>query len=428
MSRSEESIVIGPMDVARATQPWQRKQRMMLAIAGAVFLVIACCAGYYWLAPGVPRIPRERMWVDTVRFGDFERMARGTGALEPKVQRWLTAQSSATVERIAAQPGTRVGANDVVLEMSNPELLDQLVNARTQLMAAQSDEMSKRLTLEGQMMDMESSLANLRADHDLSKLQTEKEAKLAEIKVVSGLQYLQTKRRLETLTEQLQISQRRLAGLRRNVAEQIESGKARIEQLRQMLVQRERQVDALRVRAGIDGVVQSIEATEGKQMAAGAPLGLIVQTSPLQARLNVPETQAKGLAVGMKAKIDLRSAAFIGHIARIAPSVQNASVEVLVEPDGELPPEARPSQAITGTIQIDRLTRVLTISRPPEARQDSTANLYRLDSNDRAERVSVRFGRASSDRIEVLGGLRQGDRVILSNLADWNNPPTFQLQ
>lgn len=428
MSKLDEPFVTGQMDIARAVHPLRRKRRQMQAAAAAIILLLAGFMGYRWLAPGVPRIPAERLWIDTVKFGDFERTVRGTGILEPKVQRWLTAQSIATVERVVAQPGTQVKADSVILEMSNPELLDQLASARTALMAVQSDETSKRLTLEGQVMDLESSLANIRADHDMAKLQAEREATLAEIQVVSALQYMHTKRGMETLAEQLNISQKRLAGLRHNVAEQVESGKARIEQLRQALAQRERQVDALHVRAGIDGVVQSIEATEGKQMAAGATLGLVVQTSPLQAKISVPEAQAKDLVPGMKVKVDLRSGSFVGHIARIAPAVQNAAVEVLVEPDGVLPPEARPSLSVTGSIQIDHIANVLTVSRPPEARQDSSSSLYRLYSNDHAERIPVRFGRASSDRIEIIGGLKQGDRVVLTNLADWNNPSTFRLQ
>ena len=428
MNKPDDPFVIGQMDVARTDHPQRRRRQVMQAMVALIFLFLAGIAAYRWLSPGVPRIAVDRLWIDTVRFGDFERTVRGTGVLTPEVQRWLTAQSSATVERVVAQPGTRVKADDVVLEMSNPELLDLLSDAQSALAAAASDEASKRLTLEGQVMDLESSLAILSADHGYTKLQAEREAKLVEPKLISALQYMQTQQRLEALTEQLQIGARRLAGLRRNVGEQVESGKARIEQLRRAVVQRERQVDALRMRAGIDGVVQSIEVTEGKQAAAGSSLGLIVQTSPLQAKLSVPEAQAKDLVSGMKALIDLRSTSLPGHIVRIAPGVQNAAVEVLVEPDAALPPEARPALGIAGTIRIDRIANVLTIPRPPEARPDSTGTLYRIGSDDRAERVSVRYGRASSDRIEIVSGLAKGDRVVLSNLADWNNPPIFQLQ
>ena len=428
MNKPDKPFVIGQMDIARMDHPQRRTRRTMQASAVICILLLTGTVAYRWLAPGVPRIAADRLWIDSIRFGDFERTVRGTGVLTPKVQRWLTAQSMATVERIVAQPGTRVRADDVVMEMSNPELQDQLITARSALTAALSDEISKRLTLEGQVMDLESSLATLRSDHGYTRLQAEREAKLLDMKLISDLQHMQTRQKLEALTEQLRIGGRRLAGLRRNVAEQVEAGKARIEQLRQAVEQRERQADALRVRAGIDGVVQSIEATEGKQVAVGAPLGLIVQTSPLQARLSVPEAQAKDIVPGMKALIDLRSATFVGHIARVAPGVQNAAVEVLVEPDGPLPAEARPELGITGTVRIDRIANVMTIPRPPEARPDSTGSLYRLDSDNRAERVSVRYGRASSDRIEIVSGLKQGDRIVLSNLSDWNNPLAFRLQ
>jgi multidrug resistance efflux pump len=428
LNRADEPFVIGQMDVTRHDHVQRRRQRLLQAgmLAGALLVVGALA--WRWLDPGVPRIAADRLWIDTVQSGDFERSVRGTGVLAPKVQRWLTAQSGATVERVVAQPGTRVKADDIVLEMGNPELLDLLANAQAGLASAASDEASKRLTLEGQVMDLESSLATLRADHGFSKLQAEREAQLVEPKLISGLQYMQTQQRLEALTEQLRIGERRLAGLRLNVGEQVRAGKARIEQLRTVVAQRERQVDALHVRAGIDGVVQSIEATEGKQVASGAPLGLVVQTSPLQARISVPEAQAKDLVPGMKALVDLRSATFAGHVARIAPGVQDAAVEVLVEPDAALPREARPALAVTGTIRIDRIPGVLTIQRPPEARPESTGSLYRIGSGDRAERVTVHYGRASSDRIEVTGGLAKGDRVVLSNLADWNNPAAFRVQ
>ena len=416
------------MDIARTDQAQQRRRRIIWIAATVAGLLFSGGLAYVWLDPGVPRIAADRLWVDTVRFGDFERNVRGTGVLTPKVKRSLTAQSIATVEHITAQPGMRVKANDVVLEMSNPELFDQLEGARATLAAAQSDETSKRLTLEGQVMDLESSLATLRADHGYTRIQAEREGKLIETKLISDLQYMQTRQKLEALTEQMQIGERRLAGMRHNAAEQIASGRARIEQLRRVAVQRERQIDALQVRAGIDGVVQSIDVSEGKQVAAGSSLGLVVQTSPLQVKLSVPEVQAKDLEPGMQALIDIRSATFRGRIARIAPSVQNAAVEVLIEPEGKLPPEARPELGVSGTVQIDRIPQVLTIPRPPEARQNSTGALYLLDDNGRANRISVRFGRASSDRIEIVSGLGKGDRVVLSNLAEWNNPISFLLR
>ena len=195
------------------------------------------------------------------------------------------------------------------------------------------------------------------------------------------------------------------------------------------MAQRERQIDALKVRAGMVGVVQSIDVAEGKQVVAGTALALVAQAEPLQVLLSVPEAQAKDLHIGMSAHIDMRGATFSGHVARIAPSVQNAAVEVLVQPDGPLPAGARPLLGVDGVVEIERISGTLTIPRPPGAIPDSELNLYRLtDDGSRAVRITARSGRASADRIEIISGLAAGERIVLSDLSDWNNPANFRVQ
>jgi HlyD family secretion protein len=428
MSRIDDSFSLDQMDILRGDRMSPGKKRAIVA-ATLLAVVLGLFAAYRSLEPGVPRIPAERLWIDSVREGEFVHSVHGTGTLVPEVQRWLTAQSVATVERIVSHPGTAVEADSIILELANPDLLDRLASERTALAVAESDEISRRLTLEGQVMDQEASLADLRIERRLAELQSQNESGLVEQGSVSRFAHTQTLMRLEALTERLRLGERRLAGARRNLEEQAEAGAARIEQLRQNVAQLERQIDALRVRAGMKGVVQSVDVAEGKQVVAGTALALVAQAEPLQVLLNVPEAQAKDLEIGMSAHIDMRGATFSGHVARIAPSVQNAAVEVLVQPDGPLPAGARPLLGVDGVVEVERIAGTLTLARPPGVMPDSELNLYRLtEDGSRAVRVAALAGRASADRIEIISGLKAGDRIVLSDVSDWNNPSDFRVQ
>lgn len=428
MSEPAPSFRPNGMDIQLEPAHDSKKRRLYRRALGLGLLAVVAGLLVFWLRPGLPRIPAARLWIDSAQTGPFERSVRGSGVLTPKIQRWMTAHSAALVERILIEPGTAVKAEDIVVETGNDELFEQLAHARNMLAAAQSDETSKRLALEGQIMDLESGHTTLRADHALAQLQTEREGLLAQKKLISELQYMQTQQRMRALEEQIRISERRLSGLRRSINELNQSGQARIEQLQQTVLHKQRQIDQLQIRAGIDGVVQSIKVDAGEHVATGAPVGLVVQTHPLLARLNIPEAQVSELALGMKARINLLGKPFDGHISRIAPSVQNNSVEVLIEPSDPLPAEARPELGVTGHVEIEKIEQALTIPRPADARPHTTGSLYRIDSDGIARKIQVGFGRASSDRIEITHGLSASERVVLSSLADWNHPPAFKIQ
>lgn len=416
------------MDIHLEPSHDSRKRRLHRLALGLGLLAAVAVLLVFWLRPGLPRIPAARLWIDSAQAGPFERSVRGSGILTPKIQRWMTAHSSALVERILIEPGTPVKAEDIVVETRNDALLEQLANARNALAAAQSDETSKRLALEGQIMDLESGQTILRADHALARLQTQREELLLQKKLISELQFMQTQQKMQALEEQIRISERRLSGLRRSLSELHQSGQARIEQLQQTVLHKQRQIEQLQIRAGIDGVVQSIKVEAGEHIASGAPLGLVVQPRPLLARLNIPEAQISELASGMKARIGLLGKPFDGQVIRIAPSVQNNSVAVLIEPSAPLPAEARPEQGITGQVEIEKIAHALTIPRPADARPNTSGNLYRIDNDGIARKIRVGFGRASSDRIEITHGLSSNDRIVLSSLADWDHPPAFKIQ
>ena len=405
----------------------RRRLRMIVATAGA--LVAALVVLLLRLGPALPQAERSSLWIDTVQRGDMLREVRATGTLVPRTSRWLAAATAAQVEQIRVWPGATVQPDIVLMKLSNPEVQDSLRNAQAQVAAAQAEVAAKRAELQSQLLDQRSAEAQAQADYASAKVKAEADAKAVARHLIPEVRYEQEQIALAQLKNRMQIEQQRVQAFGGSMQAQLDAVKARLLQQQSNLQLRQRQADALDVRAGIAGVLQEVAVQEGAQVAAGANLARVARTDVLIARLQVPEVQAKDVAMGMPVSVDTHNGVIAGKVERIDPAVRDGSVRVDVTLAGALPPGARPDLSVDGRIRIAELHDVLSVGRPALAAAGSDLSLFRLDPDgDTATRVPVRIGSASVDRVQVLRGLKTGDKVILSDTSQWDKYDRIKLK
>jgi HlyD family secretion protein len=417
------------MDIARPELKQQRQRRRLLI--GAVVTLAVLSAGFAVarLEPASPQVDRQSVWIDTVKRGDLLREVRGPGQLVPKEIRWISADSTARVERVLIRPGAIVEPDTLILELRNPEIDDQMLGARAAVEAAKADLEARRISLQSQVLDQQAQIASVQADFEGAKLQAQAEAELNRRGIVSSLQYRQTQLRSDQLAIRLDIEQQRLAMQRRNLDAQMSAENARLAQLENTYTLRERQADGLNVRAGMRGILQVIAVEEGQQVSPGVNLARVAQPDVLRAELRVPETQAKDVKLAQTVRVDTRNGIVAGAVVRIDPAVQNGTVQVDVDLIGPLPPGARPDLSVDGTIEIEKLSDVLYVGRPAFGQAESRTTLFRLDpETGMAQRVPVELGRASVSLIEVTRGLEAGDQVILSDTSSYDQHDRLRLR
>ena len=417
------------MDMANPTLKLRKRRRLRLIAAAITVLVAALLVLWLRLGPALPRADRASLWIDTVQRGDMLQEIRATGTLVPRTSRWLAAATAAQVDRILVWPGTVVKPDTVLMTLANPEVQDSLRNAQAQVAAARADVAARRAELQSQLLDHRSALAQAQADYASAKVKADADAKAVARHLIPEVRYEQEQIALAQLKNRMQVEQQRVRAFGGSMQAQLDAVQAKLLQQQSNLQLRQRQADALQVRAGIAGVLQEVAVQEGAQVAAGANLARVARTDVLIARLQVPEVQAKDVLMGMTVNVDTHDGVIPGRVERIDPAVRDGSVRVDVTLAGGLPPGARPDLSVDGRIRIAELHDVLSVGRPALAAAGSDLSLFRLDPDgDTATRVPVRIGSASVDRVQVLRGLKTGDKVILSDTSQWDKYDRLRLR
>ncbi|HEY7530153.1 MAG TPA: HlyD family efflux transporter periplasmic adaptor subunit [Gemmatimonadota bacterium] len=364
---------------------------------------------------------RSTVWIDTVKRGPMLRQVRGPGTLVPEQIRWITNVTAGRVERILVEPGTPVEPETVLLELSNPDVQLEALEAQRQLAVAEAEYLNRKATLETQMLANQSAAATVEAEYLDAQRRAEASAELAEKGLIADLEAKQMRERAAELEKRHVIEGKRVDVSTQTISAQLAVQRAQIERLRAIAEFREGHVQSMQVVAGAKGIVQELPLEVGQWAAPGTTLAKVVEPGRLKAELRIPETQAKDVTVGQRASIDTRNGIVEGHVVRVDPAVQQGTVTVEARLDGPLPRGARPDLSVDGTIEIERLTDVLFVGRPAYGQGESTVGIFRLGPDgDEASRVQVRLGRASVNTIEVVGGLDEGDRVILSDMSSWD--------
>jgi HlyD family secretion protein len=389
-----------------------------------IFSVVALVAiggisWYVWqLEPADPIVDRAEVWVDTVKRGPMLREVSGLGKLVPEEIRWVTAATEGRIERIVLEPGARITPNTVIMELTNSQLEQATVNAEWDWKAAETTYEDLKVTLESQELTRESENARLESEYQQALLSYEANSELARDGLVSGLDLKLKKAVVDQLAGRLEIEKERLKIMKESITAQLAVQRTRIDQFRAAYDLKKSQLDQLKVRAGVDGVLQLLSVEVGQRVAAGANLARVANPNKLKAELKIPENQAKDIQIGQEASIDTRSSIISGKVTRIDPAVTDGTVTVDVALETGLPRGARPDLSVDGTILLERLEDVIYVGRPTFGQSDSRLGLFKLDSDGKgAVRVNVEFGRSSVDTIEVKKGLKPGDKVILSDMS-----------
>jgi HlyD family secretion protein len=419
------------MDIARPEFKQQKRRRQMIWGAVGLLCLTALAVGVSRLKPASPEVERSTVWTDTVKRGPMLRQVRGIGSLIPSQEftRQIPAETEATVVRILKLPGSQVKADTVLLEMSNPQVEQAAIDARLQLKAAEAEYQSLRVTLQSNLMNQKAGAATVSSDYTQAKLQSDTDKALYDLGVISGMAYKNSKSRADELTTRNNIEGERLEINQKAIESQLAQQQAKVDQMRVLAELKQKQLDALKVRAGIEGVLVDLPLQVGQHVTPGTMLAKVVQPDHLIAELKVAETQARDVQIGEPALVDTHNGTVSGQVMRVDPAVQNGTVTVDVKLTGELPKGARPDLSVEGTIDLERLDNVLFVGRPAFGQEDSTISLFKLDQDLKGGvRVPVKVGRASVNSIQVIEGLHEGDTVILSDMSRYDNTDRIRLE
>ena len=406
-----------------------------MIFAGAVVVVLVLgVVGVSRLKPAAPSVERSTIWPETVKRGPMVRQVRGsTGTLVPREDsiELIPAQTDATVVRIRVLPGAKVTPDTILMDLADPQLQQEVLNAELAMKAAQADYKSLQATLQSTLMDKKTAAAQVNSDYTQDKLQAQTDKALYDLGVISGLAYSKSKNTADQLTDQHQLSQQQLEVNQKAIEVQLSSSQAKVDQAKALLNLYQKQAQALQVRAGISGAVAplAVPLQVGQHVTAGTSVAEVIQLDKLKAALQIPETQARDIQIGQPATIDTHNGVIPGHVTRIDPSVVNGTRTVDVALDGPLPSGAVPQLSVDGTIDLERMTDVLYVGRPALGNENSTLSLFKVDPDGKgATRVPVKVGRASVNSIQVLEGLKEGDTVILSDMSRWDSTDKVRLE
>jgi RND family efflux transporter MFP subunit len=422
------------MDIARPDLLQKRKRRFVAYAAAAVVVLALGLIAVYRLKPAAPTVDRSTIWPDTVKRGPMIRQVRGsTGSLVPREDsiELIPAQTDATVVRIRVLPGTKVTPDTILMDLADPQLQQELLNAQLALKAAQADYKSLQATLQSTLMDKKTAAAQVNSDYTQDQLQAQTDKALFDLGVISGIAYNKSKNTADQLTTQHKLSQEQLEVNQKAIEIQLASAQTKIDQAKALLDLYQKQAHALEVRAGITGVLAPLATPlqVGQHVTAGTSVAEVIQLDKLKAALQIAETQARDIQIGQPASIDTHNGVIPGHVTRIDPSVVNGTRTVDVALDGPLPPGAVPQLSVDGTIDLERMTDVLYVGRPALGNENSTLSLFKIDPDGKgATRVPVKVGRASVNSIQVIEGLKEGDTVILSDMSRWDNVDRIRLE
>ena len=419
------------MDIPRGEQVIRKKRRKRVLLTIVIVLAIAgITLGVSKLKPAPPSVEASTVWLDTVKRGSMLRQTRGIGSLVPTPEaiRGIPAETDAQIERIYMLAGTEVKSDTVIMELSNPQVVQQAMDADQQLKGAEADYLNTKAKVNSDLGQLRQEAATVKADYEDAKRTVVANRAQVDIGVMS-LQILRTSEgKEEELATRYKIEQERIAMADEATKTQLAAAQAKIDQARAMSQFRHKQLDDLKVRAGLPGLLQEVDVQVGQRVPQGTILAKVVQPERLKAELKIPETTAKDVERYQPAEIDTHNGIINGVVDRIDPAAQNGTITVDVKLQGELPRGARPDLSVDGTITMEKLDNVLYTGRPAFGQEKSTVSMFRVEPDGRtAVRVHVELGRTSVNSVEIVRGLNIGDQVILSDMSRWDNVDRIRL-
>ena len=420
------------MDIPRKVSKIRRIIRRSLYALTGLLVVALVSMGLSRLEPAAPSVDRRILWIDTVKRGSMLRQVRGVGTLVSEDVLVVPATVGGRVTRILVEPGAIVDANTEILELSNPELELEWLDAQSRLNSARAQLDSRKTQLQDQLLGMEANIAQMEANLREYQLRAKVDKKQYEEDLISELQFELSQARVEEQNKLLEFNRRRLAMFRDSTSKaQLAEAEAALNQAESLYNLRKNQFESLHVRAGTSGVLASVrdKIELGQSVSAGTILARITNPKRLKAQLRVPEVQARDVIIGLSAEVDTYNGIVSGTVSRIDPTVMEGNVTVDVSLEGDLPEGARPDLSVVGVIEIERLNDIIYVGRPVFASSEATVELFKLVEDGKyAVRTRVQLGRSSVSTIEVVEGLVPDDEIILSDMSQWDEHDRVRLK
>jgi len=417
------------LDIARPEDKRKKRVRRYIYVGTTLVVVVVITAALSRLKPAAPSVDRSTIWTDTVKRGPMLREVRGLGTLVPETVWVIPAATDGRVEKRYLLPGTPAKARTIILDLSNPQLEQEALDAQYQLRGAQAAYEQTKAQLENQLMDKRTQAAAVSSQFRTAEMARDSYERLGKLGLKADLDVKTSEVQAEELAKQNDLAQQEVQTFENSITPQLAVQQANIDQKRALYELKKSQVEQLHVRAGVDGILQELDVDVGQRVAQGTPLAKVSQPTELKAALQIAETQAKDVQIGQKASVDTHNGIIPGHVMRIDPSVLNGTRTVDVKLDGPLPQGAVPDLSIEGTVEIERLADVLYVGRPVHGDADSTVGLFKVvDKGREAVRVPVGIGSESVNTVEVRKGLNVGDAVILSDMSAWDNYDRVELR
>ncbi len=419
--------VTSSMDVPRPDVARKKKKRRLIIGGASVLALVLITVAVSRLKPAAMSVDRAAVWIDTVKRGPMLRQVRGLGTLVPEDIRWIAAAKDGRVEKIVVRPGAHIEPDTLIVELSSPDLQQAALDAELKSKGAEAELTTLRATLQRELLDQESTTAQVHSEYLQAKMEAETNENLKKNGLIAELAYKTSIIKRDELASRDGIEDKRLTFARDSIEPQLAAKQAELEQLKASAQLRTQEVEALHVRAGMSGVLQQLPVEVGQRVIPGTNIARVADPTKLKAQIKIAETQAKDVQINQPASIDTRNGIMPGHVIRVDPAVEQGTVTVDVALDGPLPKGARPDLSVDGTIELERLNNVLYVGRPAFAQDGATVGVFKLTTGSEALRAPVHFGRSSVNTIEILEGLKEGDQVILSDTSAYDSHDRISL-
>lgn len=417
------------MDIQRPSNARAKKIRRILYAGIAAVFLAGVTFGVSRLRPAAPAVDKATIWTDEVKRGPMVRDVRGIGTLVPEDIRWIAAQTDSHVDKIVLRPGAIVKPDSIIIELSDPVLQRETLDAEYQLKAAQADLASLKVTISSDLLNQKSIAANVRSDYEQAKIQHAVDQQLRQQGLGADVTEQLSRVKEQQLAVRAQLEDERTKNAEDSAGARIQAQQSKVDEQRALFDLKKSELDALHVRSGLSGVLQLVPVEVGQHVKPGDNLARVADPKRLKAEIKIPETQAKDVIPGQPATVDTRNGIVNGRVSRVDPSVQNGTVTVDVQFSDPLPLGARPDLSVDGTIELENLKDVLFVGRPVHGQSDSTIGLFKLvDDGAEAVRVNVKLGKSSVNSVEILDGLKVGDKVILSDMSTMDNFDRIRLR
>lgn len=419
--------VTSSMDVPRPDVARKKKKRRLMIGGASVLALLLITVAVSRLKPAAMSVDRAAVWIDTVKRGPMLRQVRGLGTLVPEDIRWIAAAKDGRVEKIVVRPGAHIEPDTLIVELSSPDLQQAALDAELKAKGAEAELTTLRATLQRELLDQESTTAQVHSEYQQAKMEAETNENLKKNGLIAELAYKTSIIKRDELASRDAIEDKRLAFAKDSIEPQLAAKQSELEQLKASAQLRNQEVEALHVRAGMSGVLQQLPVEVGQRVIPGTNIARVADPAKLKAQIKIAETQAKDIQINQPASIDTRNGLIPGHVIRVDPAVEQGTVTVDVALDGPLPKGARPDLSVDGTIELERLDNVLYVGRPAFAQDGATVGVFKLTNGSEAHRAPVHFGRSSVNTIEILDGLKEGDQVILSDTSAYDSHDRISL-